>query len=839
MMKAEVGTMNRGLTTRSAFRPVCPFRFRIPYAANVIHPPFLIHNVRMNHILLIGACCLVVLVSGLAAPGPGHAATISDLAPRAAQAKNRANQLRTGGKAGQLDAIGVIGPLAMEFVAASDLSTAVKTTRASVRQIYTDLSAPLQAIYKANTDVMERWMQDIMAVDGDLEALYEEARWTDAQDVAARALYFLNWLKYVGSFVYEGERQTQLLKDAINGFSEFASGPASSIKRETLFGRALSERELGEYDWAINDFEALLKDKATSPSMRTKVTSALAETRRLAKRGKRRGPSPEDLLDQQLAEASGLFERSQQERGTQRRKTRERAIGLVLGVKESDNADETWRAKADTLLAQNLNEDEKQALDPYMPWHNAAAFIRKGQYAKAIPVLRTVLESDDARAQRHKQDARYYLGDALLRTGRLRRAVTTLDSYLNGGASKNVVNAAYLRFKAAEALFAQSQNQANGRLYVNAARDLIRRDTRNRSKAVHEAHFRLGEYQHGQENYLEAVNSYQRVRGNTEFRFRADFAALQSYFSIYEQWEEEPDTDLGISPDDLKQGIRDTLAAFEQSSAAFEKQNPKGKNRENLRNYRGRVKFMHAVLLSEDTDTNAAQIADLLHDFEQQYPVHKDAFETVARVRLVTLEKAGRFEELEKNVATIFATYDTDKRLELLTALDQVLARDIRTLKKQNDSDNLQAAKRTLARLYSDKIARQDFAADESQDKFKYELAQLYLDVRDYDQAATLYTELQDGPYSLVSLAGLARIAEVSGDKERALAYWEEMLQDSQAGDPIWFRGSYEVAVLNVSLGNARAGCRTARGTRTMLNRLGDQQLKKQIQDFVTKNCGV
>ena len=105
-----------------------------------------------------------------------------------------------------------------------------------------------------------------------------------------RALYFLNWLKYVGSFVYEGERQTQLLKDAINGFSEFASGPASSIKRETLFGRALSERELGEYDWAINDFEALLKDKATSPSMRTKVTSALAETRRLAKR--RQTPRP-------------------------------------------------------------------------------------------------------------------------------------------------------------------------------------------------------------------------------------------------------------------------------------------------------------------------------------------------------------------------------------------------------------------------------------------------------------------------------------------------------------------------------------------------------------------
>jgi tetratricopeptide (TPR) repeat protein len=183
---------------------------------------------------------------------------------------------------------------------------------------------------------------------------------------------------------------------------------------------------------------------------------------------------------------------------------------------------------------------------------------------------------------------------------------------------------------------------------VNAAKDFIKRDTKNKSKAVHEAHFRLGEYYHGQENYLKAVDSYRKVSGNADFRFRADFSSLQSYFSLYEQWEEDPDKDLGIKPDDLKARINKGLSAFEKSSAAFEKQNPSGKKRENLRNYRGRVKFMNAVLLSEDMDANAVQIADLLQDFEQQYPVHKDAFETVARVRLVTLEKAGRFGDLEK-----------------------------------------------------------------------------------------------------------------------------------------------------------------------------------------------
>ena len=189
----------------------------------------------MRRIIVI--TCLLALASGLTDPGSSGAATISDLSSRAVQAKNRANELKNTGKDGQLDAIAVIGPLVMEFVAASDLASAVKTKRSTVRQIYTDLNAPLHAIYKANTDAMERWMQDIMAVDDDLEALYEEARWRDAQDVAARSLYFLNWLNYIGSFVHEGKRQTQMLKDAINGFSEFASGPASNVKRETLFGR--------------------------------------------------------------------------------------------------------------------------------------------------------------------------------------------------------------------------------------------------------------------------------------------------------------------------------------------------------------------------------------------------------------------------------------------------------------------------------------------------------------------------------------------------------------------------------------------------------------------------
>ena len=792
--------------------------------------------------VIVGLALFTFLV-GLLAPTWSSAATISELSTRAAQAKSRAIKLKSGGKDAQLQAIGLIGPIAMDFVGASDLSRSVKTSRSRVRQIYNDLSGPLKDIYVDNTNKTERWMKDVMAVDGDLEALYETQKWRDAQDVSARALYFLNWLNYVGSYVYDGKKQTKMLEEAINGFSEFASGPASSIKRETLFGRALSERELGEYDWAIRDFEILLKDRATSSDMRKKASNALQETRRLAQGGKKRrrnvAPSADEIFERQLAEARDLFKRSLRERGRKRQKTRERGIGLALGVKQSKDTDDSWIKAADELLAEYLNDEEKLALNPYVPWRNAAERIRKGQFNKAIPELRTVIASDDPRAQRYKQDAQYYLADALIRIGSLRKGIKELDIYLSSNPSKNVVNASYLRFKAAESLFAQSQNQANGLLYVDAAKEFIRRDTKNTTKAVHEAHFRLGEYYHGQKNYLKAVDSYRQVSGSTDFRFRADFATLQSYFSLYEQLEENPKADIGLSPADLKKRIDTALAAFEKSSAVFEKQKLSDKKRENLRNYRGRIKFMNAVLLSEDMNANAVQIADLLEDFEQKYPVHKDAFETVARVRLITLEKAGRFVDIEKNVDYIYANYKGEKRDEILKSLDQVLSTRIDKLKKKKDTDNLLAARRTLARLNADRLERGEFAEDESPDKFKYELAQLYLDVKDYDRAAALYTQLQDGAYSLVSLAGLAQIADVQGNKREALQYWETMLKESRAGDPIWFRGSYESAVLHESLGDPQAACRTARGTRAMLGRLGDLRLKQQIQEFVTKHCEV
>jgi hypothetical protein len=46
------------------------------------------------------------------------------------------------------------------------------------------------------------------------------------------------------------------------------------------------------------------------------------------------------------------------------------------------------------------------------------------------------------------------------------------------------------------------------------------------------------------------------------------------------------------------------------------------------------------------------------------------------------------------------------------------------------------------------------------------------------------------------------------------------------------------VAQLNATLGNTDLACKTVSGARTMLGRLGEQGLKKKIQDLGAQTCG-
>ncbi|HXG22576.1 MAG TPA: tetratricopeptide repeat protein [Methylomirabilota bacterium] len=786
-----------------------------------------------------------LLVFGAVLPSISSAATVTELLAQArqAQAQVRALKSQRWGTDEKQRAIQLLGPIALNFLSAPDLAQAAANQKSQVRELYEALSEPLDSIYDESIARLESMSKSVMDRDGDLEALYETKEWKDAQTVASQSLYFLNWLHYVGAFVSDGAARKKLLDECAKGFSEFAVGEQSSqLKRESLFGRALCEKENKHFDWAIRDLELLLKDTSLPTDMERKVRAALADARNRQVRGDRATEAAESAADAQaramLQKAQSLLDAGKKLGGNDRTRKLLEAVAYLDEVRKQGGS---WKEKADAMAKSEISDQDLALVDevknPFPAWGQARELLQKNDYAKAIPYLREVLAAADPKAKLHHREAQYYLAVGLYQIRDYRGALPELAKVLNteGVAANFVVDAVYLRFKASEALYTKDQNPDNTKMFLEATKEFIRRYPEH--KVIAEAYYRLGEYNQGQKNYLAAADFYNKVNGDLTLRARADFGTLQSYFALLDILEEKKDG-VGISEPELRKRTAAALQTFWKNLTALEN-TADGTKPVPVQEYRGKATVMNAAFLSKDADANAKEILTLLQDFEKKYPDQKEAFGKVARMRLVATEKAGRFADLEKEVDSIFTRFTPEEQKDLLAGLDKVLPKDVKRLEKQNDKDNLLPAKRTLARLYADRLQRGvPFAEDESPQQFKYELAQLYLDVKDYDKAIPLYQELQQGAYSLVSLAGLAQIAEVKGDQRQSLGYWEELLKGTQVGDPLWFRGTYEVARLDAALGEKDTSCKTISSARAILARLGDQGLKKKIQDLAVQSCG-
>ncbi len=282
----------------------------------------------MRRRVVIGV--LLSLLASLFVPLTSEAATVAELLGQARQAQGRVREIKSQGWGvdEKQRVIQLLGPLALNFLSASDLAQAAssQTQKSQVRDLYDTLSTPLDDIYGGSISRLEGMSKAVMDRDGDLEALYDTKEWKEAQLVASQSLYFLNWLHYVGSFVSEGQSRKKLLEEAAKGFSEFAVGEQSSqLKRESLFGRALCEKELKQFDWAVRDFELLLKDPALPAELERKVRTAMAEARSRSARGERADSErAESAADAQaramLQRAQSLFESRKKATGEARLK---------------------------------------------------------------------------------------------------------------------------------------------------------------------------------------------------------------------------------------------------------------------------------------------------------------------------------------------------------------------------------------------------------------------------------------------------------------------------------------------------------------------------------------
>jgi TolA-binding protein len=790
----------------------------------------------------------VLLVTALMLIADGGAALAQSAADIRGSAHQVAGEIAAQKSAGQFNAaaqqhaIDRLGKLALSFIDLSDRaanSGGEARERESLLGVYQAVSAPLEDIYEQHSGNLERMAKKIMDDDGDLEALYETPAWKEAQVVASQALYFLNWVRYYGARLHDGPKRKELLEKAQNGFSEFAVGDRrSELLVESLLGRGLCHLELGNTEFAVHDLQAVINDPQASAERKSKARFALLDA--YARAGKLddvlrlsdqilgTGGHAEDNLVRFLRIRT-LLSAAKSAAGAEAAHYRQQAFNQMDQLRRAGGG---WEEKVAALAETSIDNPEKwsnTANNPFARWELAKLLVQKGDYKQAMPLLQEYLKSTDTDARRHQGEAHYFLGLALFQAGQYQEAAEHLDAALKEPNPSYGADAAYVRFKALEAVMAKNPNTDVGTQYEQAVRAYVTHYPDH--KSAFEAHFRLGELLQAQHKCTEAIPAFANVRGDSGFELRAQFATLQCRFELLQAEAEDhhaPAAQRTVTLNEIGTGLQQ----FDTQVVEYERRKTGG-DQVPLAQMHAKTAVMKAVYATVASQPSDETVVSALADFEKKYPDQQDLLPQVARLRVTADQHLGRFADAEAEVKAHGPLLLASLGAPAIEELAVNFVRDGARRNGAGDPAANQAAQQVALRLYELVVGD-----SEGSNKTKLTLARLYEDTAQVDKSAALYSEVfKADPNSLTALRGLARTAEAQHRVPEALGYWQQMSKSVRPGDLPWYEGNYEVARLTAASGNNKQSCDLLEQMKPSMPGLSDADLRKKLDDLYQRAC--
>jgi TolA-binding protein len=645
---------------------------------------------------------LVILAAALTLAGVARVTVAASMGDLRGQA-NAVGLVPGSGGPGEQAALERMGRVALEFLDAAD------SGEGGGAGTYEAIAGPMDRSYHAHRDALDHLSKSVIEADGDLDALYESAAWKEHQQLAAQALYYLNWLHYRGALFYEGQKRKALLEQAANGFGEFATATTDSpVVAESHLGRGLAYLELDKNEWAIADFQAVAQSKSAPPERVRKARLALAEAYIKAGRSA-------DALKTSKAALDGATAADE----PRAKLTRVRALLLAAASDSAQRAN--YKTEASALLAQlqagggpwanRANAIVRAGLDnpkiwagpkakaeppPPSEWDVTKQLVATGKFKDAIPRLERLLASENDEDRKNSPEARYLLGIARFRTGDAAGAIATFEQVL---AAKDRASfrddAAYLTFKANESLYAATPSPERLAAYERAITTFVTDYPKH--KAAPEARFRLGEIRQREERYADAVAQYTQVKGDPPFELRASFAIAQSTVKLLEQ------TPEGATPDPALRRRADTaLDDFwrQIGSTDFASFGDAPVN-----DLMGQAALMRAYLAALSDPPDYAQALTWLGGFEERYPKLTEQRMQVVKLRLAALARVGNLtdaatEAERPQVADLDPAFLDDLATRFLTTAARLQASGRR--------DEAAAGKRAALRLSERALASKD-----------------------------------------------------------------------------------------------------------------------------------
>jgi len=649
---------------------------------------------------------------------------------------------------------------------------------AGARAAFPALEQDLARTIDTLQDKMDEQREAIIDRDGDLEALYASPSWRE-DEVATLVLgYHLAWVRYQGAqLTDDAAKMKKLLRGAADGFEQYtAAEQIPEIYSESVYGRGLALMDLGQYGEAIGD----LQTAAGLPRTAAKAKAALAEAKRRQSGGKPvAAPEPAD----QLAQLRTLLETAAKNPDKGGEAT-EMARGLA-----AQGGD--WPSKVQGVIRDLPPSSHGLALQGQL--------AIDARHCDQLPALVAAgADVKDAGRARWRPELLYLAAACALNAGKQAEAARQFGQLASEFPSgPRAEEAAYYRCRALDT--ARHDDSAAAKEYEPALREYLERY--GKSPRSGEIRYLLAELARERGDCAAAIPLYEQV-GSGEFAVRARLGALECRVGA-------------LTPDDAAK-----RTALLKDVRSFVDTAPKQTDERTL----AKACLLGALVAVRQKPPDDTAALAFLDDYEKRFPAESEWHDTARRVRVEARLRAGQYAQAESDVEGLL-TQANDK------ATRKLIARIGKDLMRRHAGDPAQSA--ALARKIWTALA-----ADGRDPQDRATLAELELAAGNAAEARRLFESvLEVSPDSAQAQRGAARAATALGDKEAAMGYWRQVIDQSTPGGTSWYEARLAEFELLVASNHTPEACDLARRALGQSKTTGGDVLAKQLTERARAVC--
>ncbi|MFO8012029.1 MAG: hypothetical protein R6X20_01860 [Phycisphaerae bacterium] len=678
--------------------------------------------------------------------------------------------------------------------------------------------------YAATVEGCGTWLTNLDMLPGD-----DYTRFTNlgnrrqVRDASRQARYFNAWAQYYLGWLLpqdyqppEGRRnRSEILNDAITAFTPYADSDrdTNANKWYARLGIGMAYRELGEYEKALQQMakvnpppvqEDSPRDQSWKPDVRIRTAYEKAVTQLAMERFEAARQTIEEIrkkygdgLKQSLyGQALPIVEAATYiEEGTAKNQagTKEKGVGILKSLYDRPNP---WPMVVQWVMRGMVGEAETgEEMPDFMLWIRANDLMAEAQKTKNAKQMKQAADLFKAYAEKvGPEDKNYptalYTGAAaLLQVGDKAEAAALFRQVAD-----KFPEYRYAKAAANYAVGARGQVYENAKTEENrqAYEDALHWFVKNHLESDPEQAYFYALVLYRGEKYLEAADAFSRVpKQATHYPDSRYWVALCRLEHFRNRVLASRDKQLILSGarDVAKRLLNYTKYAFEAQTSDL----PDEKKQQLLQ--WAEFAYINAadVYLYQEVSLPADALP-ILEEMEKRFELTKDMRGRVLKLKIDAYQKLGKPGEALRLLDQFLAVADPKDVGPVLRGLFAAMTDDVRELIKRGKKE-LAAAKVEQAKSIGSRFLRWLETSDLEQKQIeientRYDLAELYLAVSEYEQALQIYQEIagpkpedvkRGEPLPEDAIYGMARahegLADAAASSEEAKPHYERSLE--------------------------------------------------------------